>query len=254
MPRRLCARAPEDVGERLTRSRTFVLTRIVLLTAGWAGAISAATAIPGIGPGGNVRASRVTPPCRRRARHACVTRTARVGRGRSSGRRGHPCRGAGVAVDPQTVLAWWVEGAGQAAAFGRHCLHDVRVTPVQLAALLALLSAVNTGEVSAAETIQRLSRSPHWVWVGLAPVTTRRLTIAVGDRTLAMAQGVVHQGAQVLAPDGMPRLLTDGDQEDVTARLRHVGQWVQHLRDDRPTVRCRSRAGGPYHSCSRPKG
>jgi hypothetical protein len=32
----------------------------------------------------------------------------------------------------------------------------------------------------------------------------------VGPRTLAMAQGVVHQVVQVLAPDCMPLFLTDG--------------------------------------------
>jgi hypothetical protein len=67
-------------------------------------------------------------------------------------------------VDPNTVLRWLVEVADHAAAFSRYFLHDVRVTQVQLDELLALLSAVKAGEVSDAEAIQRLSRSPHWVW------------------------------------------------------------------------------------------
>src|SRR6266851_2489827 len=66
-------------------------------------------------------------------------------------------------VDPHTVLAWLVEVAEHAAAFSQYVLHDVRVTQVQLDELFALLSAVKTGEVSDAEVIQRLSRSPHWV-------------------------------------------------------------------------------------------
>src|SRR4029450_10663667 len=48
-------------------------------------------------------------------------------------------------------------------AFSRHCLHDVRVTQVQLDELFALLSAVKTGEGSEAQALKRLSRSPHWV-------------------------------------------------------------------------------------------
>jgi hypothetical protein len=36
------------------------------------------------------------------------------------------------------------------------------------------------------------------------------LTLDVGERTLAMAQGVVHHMAQVLAPDWAPLWLTDG--------------------------------------------
>ena len=50
-----------------------------------------------------------------------------------------------------------------------------------------MLSAVKVGEVSDAEAIQRLPRSPHWVWVAIDPVTRLLLTIDVGDRTLAMA-------------------------------------------------------------------
>ena len=62
------------------------------------------------------------------------------------------------AVDPHTVLHWLVEVADHATAFSRYCLHDVRVTQVQLDALFALLRAVQAGEVSEAEAITRLSR------------------------------------------------------------------------------------------------
>src|SRR5262249_33564783 len=70
----------------------------------------------------------------------------------------------------------------------------------------------------------------HWVWVALDPVTKLLLTIDVGDRTLAMAQGVVHQVVQVLAPDCVPLFLTDGYKEYMTALLTHYGRWVQPLR------------------------
>src|SRR5712691_7094188 len=108
------------------------------------------------------------------------------------------------AVDPNTILAWLVEVAEHATAFSQYFLHDVRVTQVQLDELFALLSAVKAGEVSDAEAIQRLSRSPHWVWAAIDPVTKLLLAIDVGDRTLAMAQRVVHQVAQVLAPGCVP--------------------------------------------------
>jgi hypothetical protein len=74
-------------------------------------------------------------------------------------------------VDPNTVLQWLVEVAEHAAAFSRYFLHDLRVTQVQLDELFALLSAVKIGEVSEAEAITRLSRSPHWVWAAIDPVT-----------------------------------------------------------------------------------
>ena len=101
---------------------------------------------------------------------------------------------------------------------------------VQLDELFALLSAVKDGAVSEAEAIERLERSPQWVWVAMAPESKLLLTIAVGDRTLAMAQRVVHRVAQVLAPDCAPLFLTDGFREYMTALLTHYGQWVQPAR------------------------
>src|SRR5712691_10532315 len=133
-------------------------------------------------------------------------------------------------VDPNTVLAWLVEVADHAVAFAQYFLHDVHVTQVQLDELFALLSAVKAGEVSDAEAIQRLSRSPHWVWAAIDPITKLLLTVDVGDRTLAMAQSVVHQVVQVLAPGCVPLFLTDGFKEYTTALLTHYGQWVQPAR------------------------
>jgi IS1 family transposase len=130
-------------------------------------------------------------------------------------------------VDPNTVLQWLVEAAEQLRAFSRHALHDVRVQQVQLDELFALLSAVKDGAVSAAEAIARLERAPHWVWVAMDPESKLLLAIDVGNRTLAMAQRVVHQVAQVLAPDCAPLFLTDGFREYLTALLTHYGYWVQ---------------------------
>jgi IS1 family transposase len=130
-------------------------------------------------------------------------------------------------VDPHTVLQWLVEAAEQLQAFSRHVLHDVRVQQVQLDELFALLSAVKGGEVSTAEAIERLERLPQWVWVAMDPESKVLLAIDVGNRTLALAQRVVHHVAQVLAPDCAPLFLTDGFREYMTALLTHYGQWVQ---------------------------
>ena len=133
-------------------------------------------------------------------------------------------------VDPNTVLHWLVEVADHAAAFSQYFLPDVRVTQVQLDALFARLSAVQAGAVSEEEAITRLSRSPHWVWAAIDPVPKVRLTLEVGERTLAMAPGVVHQVVQVLAPDCVPLFLTDGFKAYATALLTHSGQWTQPAR------------------------
>src|SRR2546423_7679990 len=133
-------------------------------------------------------------------------------------------------VDPNTVLAWLIEVADHATALSRYFLHTVRVRQVQLDELFALLSAVKDGEVSAAEAIERLERSPRWVWVAMDPESKLLLALDVGDRTLAMAQRVVHHVAQVLAPDCAPLFLTDGFREYLTALLTHYGPWVQPAR------------------------
>src|SRR5262244_3572515 len=106
-------------------------------------------------------------------------------------------------------------------------LHDLRVRQVQLDELFALLSAVRDGAVSETEAIARLERCPQWVWVAMDPESKLLLALDVGDRTLAMAQRVVHQVAQVLAPDCAPLFLTDGFREYLTALLTHYGQWIQ---------------------------
>src|SRR5438128_3628290 len=98
---------------------------------------------------------------------------------------------------------------------------------VQLDELFALLSAVQDGEVSAADAIVRLERTPQWVWVAMDPEGKLLLAFDVGDRTLALAQRVVHHVTQVVAPDCAPLCLTDGFREYLTALLTHYGQWVQ---------------------------
>jgi hypothetical protein len=63
--------------------------------------------------------------------------------------------------------------------------------------------------------------------VAIDPLTKLLLSIDVGERTLAMAQCVVHQVVQVFAPDCVPLFLTDGFKEYTTALLTHFGQWMQ---------------------------
>ena len=130
-------------------------------------------------------------------------------------------------VSPETVLQWLVEAAEQLRAFSAYFLCDVPVEQVQLDELYAVLSAVKDGEISQAKAIRRLSRSPHWLWVAIDPVSKLLLTLDVGPRTAAMAQHVLHQVVSVLAPDCIPLFLTDGYKEYFRAILSHFGHWVQ---------------------------
>src|SRR5215471_1573861 len=131
------------------------------------------------------------------------------------------------AVDPNTVLQWLVEATDQLRAFSRYFLHDLHLRQVQLDELYAVLRALKDGKVNEAEAIECLSRSPQWVWVAMDPESKLVLALDVGERTLALAQRVVHQVAQVLAPDCAPLFLTDGFRAYLTALLTHYGQWVQ---------------------------
>jgi hypothetical protein len=64
-------------------------------------------------------------------------------------------------VAPNTVLDWLVEAVEQLRAFSAYFLCDVHVQQLQLDELYAVLSAVRDGEITKAEAIKRLSRSPH---------------------------------------------------------------------------------------------
>jgi IS1 family transposase/transposase-like protein len=133
-------------------------------------------------------------------------------------------------TDPTTVLCWLVEAADHLEAFSRYFLRDIDAEQVQMDELFALLSAVKDGEVSERQAITRLSCSPHWVWVAMDPVCKLILAVDVGDRTLVMAQRLVHQVTRVLAPHCAPLFLTDGFCEYLTALVTHYGQWIHPKR------------------------
>jgi IS1 family transposase len=130
-------------------------------------------------------------------------------------------------IDPGTVLGWLVEAAEQLKAFSAYFLHELHLNQVQLDELYAVLSAVKNGDVSEAEAVERLSRSPLWVWTAIDPESKLLLCVQVGDRTLAMAQAMLHQIAQLLAPGCVPLFLSDGYANYLTAIVTHFGHWVQ---------------------------
>jgi hypothetical protein len=61
---------------------------------------------------------------------------------------------------------------------------------------------------------------------GYAKIPKLLLVIDVGARTLAMAQRVVHQVTEALAPGCVPLFVTDGLKDYATALLTHFGQWM----------------------------
>jgi IS1 family transposase len=90
----------------------------------------------------------------------------------------------------------------------------------------ALLDQIQSGEVTVAEAAVRLQRPHRWVWVAMDPVSKLLVAVVVGDRSLAMAQTLVHAVVRVLAPGVVPLFLTDGLRHYATALVTHFGQWV----------------------------
>jgi IS1 family transposase len=130
-------------------------------------------------------------------------------------------------IDANTVLQWLVEATEQLKAFSDYFLHELQINQIQLDELYAVLSAVRDGDMNEAEAVKQLSRSPHWVWTTIDPETKLLLSVQVGERSLAMAQAVLHQVVQVLAPGCVPLFLSDGYAHYLTAIVAHFGHWVQ---------------------------
>jgi hypothetical protein len=133
-------------------------------------------------------------------------------------------------VDPHTGLHWLVEAADQLRAFSAYFLGDLHVEQLQLDEVYAVLRALKAGEMSNDEAMKRLERSPSWVWTAMAPQSKLLVVVDIGSRTLAMAQRVVHQGVQRLAPSCVPLFLTDGLKDYATALLTHFGSWIHPAR------------------------
>jgi len=133
-------------------------------------------------------------------------------------------------VDANTVLHWLVEAAEQLRAFSAYFLCTLHLEQLQLDEVYAVLRDVKAGAISDAEAIRRLERSPSWVWTAMDPTSKLLVVVDVGTRTLAMAQRVVHQVVQGLAPGCVPLFLTDGFKAYATALLTHFGQWGQPSR------------------------
>jgi len=129
-------------------------------------------------------------------------------------------------VAPNTVLQWLVEAAEQLRAFSTYFLCDLHLEQLQLDEVYAVLRARKAGEISNEEAIKRLERSPYWVWTAMDPQSKLLVVVDVGSRTLAMAQRVVHQVTEVVAPGCVPLFLTDGLKDYATALLTHFGQWM----------------------------
>jgi hypothetical protein len=74
-----------------------------------------------------------------------------------------------------------------------------------------------------------------WYGQAMDPVTKLLLALEVGERTLAMAQCLVHQVTQLLALDCAPLFLTDGFRDYLIALVTHYDRWM-------PPEQCQAKA------------
>jgi len=116
------------------------------------------------------------------------------------------------------------------APFAAYCLCDLHLEQLQLDELYAVLRERKAGAISDEAAIQRLERSPSWVWTAMDPTSKLLVVVEVGSRTLAMAQRVVHQVTAMLAPGCVPLFVTDGFNAYKTAILAHFGSWIHPAR------------------------
>ena len=130
-------------------------------------------------------------------------------------------------IDANTMRRWLMEAAEQLQAFSAYFLHDLRLNQVQLDELYAILSAVRDGEMSKDAAIDHLSMSPRWIWTAIDPESKLMLSARVGERSQTMAQAILHQIAELLAPGCIPLFLSDGNPSYLTAIVRHFGRWIQ---------------------------
>jgi transposase-like protein/IS1 family transposase len=130
-------------------------------------------------------------------------------------------------VEAHTVLHWLAEAAEHLRAFSRSFLCELHLEQLQLDELYAVLRDLKAGGITDDDAIERLERSPEWVWTAMDPKSKLLVVVDVGTRTLSMAQRVLHQVAQVLSPGCVPLFLTDGFNEYKTAILAHFGHWIK---------------------------
>ena len=124
-------------------------------------------------------------------------------------------------VDKDTVLGWLREAAGHSEVVLGYMMYHLHLEQVQMDELYALLSGPRGGE----------ERGKCWVWASIDPISKLLLAIEVGDRSLEVAQRLVHGVMIVLAPGVVPLFVTDQLAAYGRALLGHYGQWVERVNE-----------------------
>jgi IS1 family transposase len=146
------------------------------------------------------------------------------------------CKGVGIRkvgrifeVDKDEVLRWLKAASAHSEAVSRYMLHDLHLSRVQMDELYALLSGMEkaTEEEKNEKRSGKKKRRHCWLWSGIDAESKLILAVAIGDRSLAMAQRLVHRIVKVLAPGVVPMFESDQLAAYEKALLGHFGKWVE---------------------------
>jgi IS1 family transposase len=121
-------------------------------------------------------------------------------------------------VGKDTVLSWLIAASTHAETVLEYVIHELHLEQVQMDELYALLRDVSE---------EGQERRKCWVWAAIDPISKLLLGIKVGDRSLEMAQRLVHSVTRVLAPGVVPMFVTDQLAAYGKAILTHFGHWVE---------------------------
>ena len=124
-------------------------------------------------------------------------------------------------LDANTVQDWLKQGAEHMDVISGYLIRELNLTQLQVDELWSLLGK--------RDELAPKKRNNRWIWSAIDPQSKLWLGFLIADRSLEAAQVFIHQVSQLLAPECVPLILTDGYKPYVTAILTHFGHWVQRF-------------------------
>ncbi len=96
---------------------------------------------------------------------------------------------------------------------------------------------IGHGQLDEIRTRLRLREHVLWLWVAFDPTNKLILVMHLGARTQQAAHSVIHHLIQLLAPDCVPVVSSDGLNLYFYALTAHFGRWVHAVGERRRTWR-----------------
>ena len=124
-------------------------------------------------------------------------------------------------LDANTVQDWLKQGAEHMEAVSNYLIRELNLTQLQVDELWSLLGK--------RDELAPQKRNTRWIWSAIDPQSKLWLDFSIADRSLESAQVFIHGVSQLLAPECLPLILTDGYKPYTTAILTHFGHWIERV-------------------------